>query len=93
MALEAELLPSERENIERVPTNSPEAYTIYLKATSTFGMSNVAAHALLDHAISLDPDFALAYAPKALNYPSPLIRNVASPGAAAAAHNHLERNI
>ncbi len=93
MALEAELLPSERENIERVPTNSPEAYTIYLKATSTFGMSNVAAHALLDQAISLDPDFALAYASKARIYASSLISNVGSPGAAAAAHDELERNI
>jgi TolB-like protein len=32
MALEAELLPSEQESIERQPTQSPDAYTAFLKA-------------------------------------------------------------
>ncbi|MEE8094384.1 MAG: adenylyl cyclase, partial [Gammaproteobacteria bacterium] len=44
MALEAELLPSERESIQRQATNSTEAYGFYLRAMTTWGndLANIA---------------------------------------------------
>ena len=80
MALETELLPSEQESIERPLTESPDAYTAYLKAIaiigegeSAFGVSaspgtRSVIQSYLDEALELDPRFALAYAWKALIY-------------------------
>jgi len=86
MALEAELLPSERESIEQVPTKSPNAYVLFLRARSepaygSFRGSSGAPAAieLLNSAISLDPEFALAYLWRSVIYGNgqariPLIR-------------------
>ena len=70
-ALKAELAPSERESIDRIPTSSQEAYALYLRAMAELqerGLEIGAARearagaiANLDQAIALDPDFALAY--------------------------------
>ncbi len=84
MALEAELLPSERENIERIPTDFTEAYALYLRALAELGADtglNVSEearsefHRYLDEAIEIDPNFALAYAEKSREYAYSLARD------------------
>ena len=73
LALEAELLPGERERIGNRPTESLEAYEYYLQALSlprVMISPNVFStyNDLLDRAIAADPEFAEAYAKKALGY-------------------------
>jgi TolB-like protein/Tfp pilus assembly protein PilF len=63
-ALEAEFSPAEQERIEQVPTDSPAAYVLYLRARDI----PFTAPDLLEQAISLDPEFALAHALKAYVY-------------------------
>jgi tetratricopeptide (TPR) repeat protein len=75
-ALEAELLPAERASIEKLPTASTEALTLYLKAKASITdlgpfmppdeVSNF--HRYLDAALVADPEFALAHAFKAYEY-------------------------
>lgn len=73
MALEVELLANERERVEKVPTDSLAAWSLYLRALDLSGGSGQfsgdaaasEAHALLDRAIDLDAEFASAYAAKA----------------------------
>ncbi len=64
-ALMAELSTVEREGIERVPTESPAAYALYLRSLATLGLPDVQ---YLEQATALDPDFALAYATTAYAY-------------------------
>ena len=67
-ALQAEFSLAELQEIEAVPTDSPEAYSLYLKALSLGVRSNIidSASEYLDAAIRFDPNFALAYARKAV---------------------------
>ena len=66
LALEAELLPSEKESINTRPTDSPEAYALYLKANDAGLANDIQTYRrFLDQAIAVDPDFALAYAQRA----------------------------
>ncbi len=69
-ALEAEFSLEEQQRIEEIPTDSPEAYALYLRATSiiyedpsfpgvTLNRSRL--ESVLLAAIELDSDFALAY--------------------------------
>ena len=73
LILSAEVTPAEQERIEKVPTQSLEAYTLYLKAM-TFVQTPLNPimpsmfYQYLDQAIALDPDFALAHAVKASSY-------------------------
>jgi len=64
-ALRAALAPEERRRIERVPTDNTQAYELYLQqrrfARGTPDQ-NEAGIEVLQKAIALDPDFALAYA-------------------------------
>jgi TolB-like protein len=62
--LEAELSPTERERIARRATDSPEAYTHYLRALNSWGTfaPTSAIHRELEAAVELDPDFAAALA-------------------------------
>jgi TolB-like protein/Tfp pilus assembly protein PilF len=62
-ALEAEFSLSEQESIEKIPTQSPAAYALYLRAFS----SNIRESYIpdLNQAIALDPNFALAYVERA----------------------------
>ena len=62
-ALRAEFSSAEQERLGKQATVSAEAYTLYLKAISSGG--GPARVNLLNEAIALDPEFALAYAIKA----------------------------
>jgi len=66
-ALETEFSVEEQASIEKIPTDSPAAYALYLKARST-PWSEDSVEADIDSAIALDPEFALAYAWKAFYY-------------------------
>jgi TolB-like protein len=63
-ALEAELLPAERERVTRVPTTSLRAYDLYLSATARqwrdTPTETLLAIGEVEQALALDPDFALA---------------------------------
>jgi TolB-like protein/Flp pilus assembly protein TadD len=67
-ALKATLSPDEQERIERKPTQSGEAYLLYLEAHEIFNRPDrhhddlARAESLYERAIQLDPDFALAHA-------------------------------
>ena len=69
-ALEAEFSSEEQETIESVLTDSPQAYSLYLRTLSLGGRAGNTPLAVqyLDEAIEFDPEFALAYAEKALRY-------------------------
>jgi TolB-like protein len=71
-ALEAEFSDEEQARLEKIPTNSTEAWELYLKAT-TERASRVDRLQQLDTAIDLDPEFALAYAQRALNLMGQLV--------------------
>ncbi len=75
-ALEAEFSTEEQATIEKEYTYSPEAYAYYLRALTLFLTDRQSAHDSLDKAISLDPEFALAYALKADIYVSSLVDNI-----------------
>jgi len=74
-ALKAELSLAERESVERLPTDSTEAYGLYLRAMAIFQEHGHPVGALktpsdtiqshLDRAIALDPNFAMAYVARA----------------------------
>jgi TolB-like protein len=70
-ALEAELTPTEQARIDSRPTDSSAAYALYLNALDAFDIdysdnNNVVGLLNLDRALELDPDFALAYATRAI---------------------------
>ncbi len=71
-ALGATLSAAEKERIERVPTQSLEAYVLYLKTKvipSVQGENKPPIYyQILDQVIALDPDFAVAHAFKARGY-------------------------
>jgi len=64
-ALEAEFSLEEQQSIEKVPTTSQAAYTLYLRAIDAWwnGQDPMAD---LDRAIEIDPEFGEAYARRAL---------------------------
>jgi tetratricopeptide (TPR) repeat protein len=64
-AVGAEFSLEEQASIEKVPTNSPEAYALYLRALASSRTNTGIWQDLMDQAIELDPDFALAHAMKA----------------------------
>jgi len=65
-ALEAEFSLAEQQAIEKAPTDSPAAYALYLKAADLkYDNMLLDATSLLDQAIGLDPNFAVAYARRA----------------------------
>ena len=62
-ALKAQFLPEEQARIEKVPTKSPEAYAVFLQAQAAYDRGDAATDiSLLQRAISIDPQFARAYA-------------------------------
>ena len=70
-ALEAEFLPGEQQRIGQRRTESPAADTLYLEARS-LASDPVTAEELLERAIGIDPEFALAHGHKAYLYASAL---------------------
>jgi adenylate cyclase len=65
-ALRVALEPGEREMLDRAPTRSTAAYTLYLRARELLDSreheDNLQAEGLLQEALQLDADFALAHA-------------------------------
>ncbi len=87
-ALQAELTQTEQRMLDRSPTQSPEAYALYLKAITLSAMHgglevtdemSARFHGYLDEALALDPDFALAYASKAREYAYSIARPIRLP--------------
>jgi TolB-like protein len=65
-ALEAELSPEERTRLARMPTDSREAYELYLAALDRRGLNEYPrAIGQLERAVEIDPDFAEAWSEKA----------------------------
>ena len=74
-ALEAELTAAEKQSVEKLPTDSPQAYAAYLRALAIYQEHGHTVGALpgprqaiqghLDQALDLDPNFALAYVARA----------------------------
>ena len=77
-ALQPSSRSAEQQSIERIPTESPEAYALFLRALSLGGGTNAVdpAALFLDEAIRLDPAFALAYALKGWVHANVLTGNV-----------------
>ena len=67
-AVGAEFSLEEQERIEAIPTDSREAYALFLQARSLGLTESSTTQRLLDRAITFDPDFARAYALKADRY-------------------------
>ncbi len=63
--LEAEFSAAEQASLEKLPTEFPEAYGLYLRALQAGREESIA---LLDQAIEIDPNFALAYALQARQF-------------------------
>ena len=64
-ALEAELSLEEQANIERIPTEYPAAYALYLKAVTNFGLGRETWQPVIEQALAIDPEFARAHAANA----------------------------
>jgi len=71
-ALGAEVTAAEQQRIENIPTDSLEAYSVYLRAKAVPSIIGIVKphtfYEYLEQAIALDPDFALAHAYKARGY-------------------------
>jgi TolB-like protein/Flp pilus assembly protein TadD len=89
-ALRAEFTPAEQASIERVPTSSARAYALYLRATNDVESAEQSQR-LLDQALELDSDFALAHAAKAWLYAQGLTFTVFGSAADPARTAELER--
>ena len=63
-ALEAEFSLEEQESIERIPTQSPAAYALYLQGLSAATAESF--YSFINQAVAVDPQFALAYAQRAV---------------------------
>src|SRR5438105_6075797 len=71
-ALRATLDPEEKARLTTRPTNNPEAYVLYLQArdkerTAASMEDSVTIDEIYDHAIALDPKFALAMARQSMS--------------------------
>jgi serine/threonine protein kinase/tetratricopeptide (TPR) repeat protein len=64
--LAATLSPAERERVEKLPTKNTDAYELYLRSQALSGLADLKRNqqgiALLEQALALDPQFALAKA-------------------------------
>jgi TolB-like protein/Flp pilus assembly protein TadD len=95
-ALEAQLNVADRQRHAERLTESPEAYTFYLRAgesATTPGLPNAVRHLYLDRAIALDPAFAQAHARKADVYAVGLVVNYASGAADLADLGEVDRQV
>jgi TolB-like protein/Flp pilus assembly protein TadD/uncharacterized membrane protein YhdT len=76
--LAVEFSTEEQHAIERAPTNSPEAYALYLQAQSLVDIDNTGALVLLDRALGFDAEFAEAHQSKAALLSASLINTTGS---------------
>ena len=60
-SLKAELTESERQSIARRPTESPEAYALYLQGLAAYPDNPLVVN-FMQQAVAVDPSFSLAYA-------------------------------
>jgi class 3 adenylate cyclase/TolB-like protein/Flp pilus assembly protein TadD len=91
--LASELVPAQLASFARRPTDSPEAYALYLQAISLEGRENSSDRAieLLSRAIAIDDAYADAYAHRARMYAAGLVDNTIGDSASSAAEAELER--
>jgi tetratricopeptide (TPR) repeat protein len=91
--LSAALVPTPAAGSRHRPTDSPEAYALYLEAVSLGGRenSNDRRIALLDQAIAFDDGFAGAYALRANTYAARVVDNTTGDGVSVAARPDHER--
>jgi len=67
-ALQAEFSTKEQARVDKEPTDSAEAYALYLRSMQAPENDRVTRIAFFDAAIAIDPSFALAYGRRALEY-------------------------
>ncbi len=78
MAVGANLSLSELERVRKIPTQSLDAYILYLKAMQLYSSSGVnesVVYQFFDQAIAADPKFALVHAMKADDYSYAKVRH------------------
>lgn len=68
VALEAELSPAEAEAIGSVMTTNQDAYDLYMMANAAFSQDRWDAVDMLEEAVEIDPDFAVAWATLSMVY-------------------------
>nr|NIO39541.1 hypothetical protein [Burkholderiales bacterium] len=95
-AMQATFSAAERREIEKIPTTSPAAYGLYLRARHivyTGGGEADRAHELLDRAIEMDPRFARAYGLKAMILAASFVNTEQSAGVGAMDRDALEQEV
>jgi TolB-like protein/Flp pilus assembly protein TadD len=96
-AIGAEFSDAEQAAIEKPLTSSPEAYELYLQSVAVMRSGQTsgqdAANALLDRAISLDPEFARAYAQKAFVDSTTLVNTIQGAAVAPEDRAALEQRV
>lgn len=95
-AMQATFSAAERREIEKIPTTSPAAYGLYLRARHivyTGGGEAERAHQLLDRAIQIDPRFARAYGLKAMIYAASFVNTEQRAGVGATDRETLEQEV
>lgn len=75
-ALEATMSPEEQRALEKVPTHSTEAYSLYLRLKPIRYSHLALALDLCDQALEIDPDFALAHMTKAALCANSIVSNL-----------------
>lgn len=87
-ALLVEFTPLEQQLIENVPTESPEAYALFLRAVEIDDYDQELA--FLEDAVAIDPEFALAYARMASRYAFAVANSDGGSAIPLAQRNELE---
>lgn len=77
-ALAVEFSLEEQRAIERAPTDSPEAYALYLQALSVAGIDDAETISLLGRALVFDEEFVSAHRLKAMRHAAALVNTTGS---------------
>ena len=90
-ALAVEFSLEEQQAIERAPTDSREAYALYLQAMSIAGVDNTETLTLLERALDFDREFASVHRLKAVIHEAALINTTGSDAASTGEREqHIE---
>ena len=92
-ALAVEFSLEEQRAIEHAATISPEAYTLYLNALNIYATDRAAAIQLLDRALAVDPDFALAHELLAFSLVGALVNNLGAESIEEEARSQLIQTV